>query len=97
MSRVLAPTSKPQIVWRDPPPPSAGSNRSTYAPILAELMQRPGTWALINTHTSPKTSWSAATRLRSLYPGFEFAGRSKPGGGGELYARYLGCTNGCAS
>lgn len=38
-----------EMVWKDPPPVSSNRRRN-YKPILWELRQNPGRWALLGTY-----------------------------------------------
>jgi hypothetical protein len=79
-----------------PPPTSGGGTRGNnkYVGILVQLISNHGRWALILHYKGGASAYSMPRRLRTI-PGWgdgnvEFTARKSPGGGSDLYARYIG-------
>jgi hypothetical protein len=87
----------PDVEFEDPPAHSGGRLRIEWEPRLAVARSRPGQWARIG-------KWGglsgASTHRRKLVdqppPGeqWEFRASRNGEGGSNLFARYLGPTNG---
>jgi hypothetical protein len=93
------PTSPEAVIWKNPPEPLMSERqggRSLWAPLLAELRERPGQWALIRSYEKKRTAFVAVNDLKrgriakSIEPReYEFTVRSTLEGGGDIYGRYL--------
>lgn len=78
------------VSWEDPPlrkvrPPEE------WAPLLAQVSQRPGHWAKLRHYSGETSAYRAASQLRDrddLPEGhWEFLARRSPEGGSDLFAR----------
>lgn len=85
------------IIWKDPPPPykgNAGGGYVRFRPLLEPLRERPGAWGVIRTYADSRMAASAAQSIRRRYPEFDATARVTDDRGSELYARFIGRTNG---
>lgn len=58
-------SSKPLIVWSDPPRRGGGNGRAPkYTDHVRQLRERPGEWACIIRNPSARTAYSIATSIR---------------------------------
>lgn len=76
------------IVWKDPPPAQNGGNQAgKWAAIRAQLMERPGVWALVASNAS-----AGMAPWQPRRAGFEVttrsAGTNPPRF--DVYMRYVG-------
>ena len=78
------------ISWEDPPQRKVRPPEE-WAPLLAQVSQRPGHWAKLRHYTGETSAYRAAAQLRDrddLPEGhWEFLARRSPEGGSDLFAR----------
>lgn len=86
-----APDEAPDSVsWEDPPQRKVRPAEE-WAPLLAQVSQRPGHWAKLRHYSGETSAYRAAAQLRDrddLPEGhWEFLARRSPEGGSDLFAR----------
>lgn len=78
------------ISWEDPPERKVRPPEE-WAPLLAQVSQRPGHWAKLRHYSGETSAYRAASQLRErddLPEGhWEFLARRSPEGGSDLFAR----------
>ncbi|HUR50275.1 MAG TPA: GAF domain-containing protein [Acidimicrobiales bacterium] len=78
------------ISWEDPPQRKVRPPEE-WAPLLAQVLQRPGHWAKLRHYSGETSAYRAAAQLRDrddLPEGhWEFLARRSPEGGSDLFAR----------
>lgn len=86
-----APDEVPDTIsWEDPPQRKVRPPEE-WAPLLAQVSQRPGHWAKLRHYSGETSAYRAAAQLRDrddLPEGhWEFLARRSPEGGSDLFAR----------
>lgn len=91
-------SSKPLIVFSDPPRRGSGAGRTPkYAAHVKQLLERPGEWACIIRNPNAKTTASIATNIRNsksygviAKPGkFQVVNRKTESGDYGVWARWV--------
>ena len=73
------------IKWEEPTP--SGKNRNKWLPIVEELKEHPGDWAVI----AEDVTANLGPMLKRTYPNLETTSRGVKGGRAEkVYARWVG-------
>lgn len=73
--------------WQDPPPGYGRDNRNTWGPVIKELTERPGEWAVIRKTQDSASASNTADYLSKRYQ-LQTTTRKQPDGSVWVYARW---------
>ncbi len=80
--------------WKEPPPRTRQGSPGIWNGIVSELRANPGQWALVRTYAHPSSASSTATQLKIRFPRLEVTSRKRDDGQADMYARWVGVTDG---